>query len=353
MSEPIIELDGMEKHFDQSASVVEAVKNRLLGQESPKVRAVDGIDLTLERNQVQGVIGESGCGKTTLLKTLMGLHDPTGGEYRFDGKPVSEYDKSDWKEFRRRVQIIFQDPFNSLNPKMTVRESLKEPLRVHNLGDHEERILNVLEEVELQPAEKYLDRYPKQLSGGEKQRVSIGRALILDPDVILADEPVSMLDVSIQASILNMLGDLVSERDVSMFYISHDLSTVSYVCDRVNVMYLGRIVEDAPTEKLLREPKHPYTRALIGAIPIPDPDFGRERTDLRGTASDPIDLPPGCRFKDRCPERMPICDRRPLDVQADDDGTDHDVACHLYYDHEKRTGEAAPAEASEEVSADD
>jgi len=176
---------------------------------------------------------------------------------------------------------------------------------------------------------------PQQLSGGEKQRVSIARALIVEPDVILADEPVSMLDVSTQAAILQLLGDLTESFDVSMLYISHDLSTVSYVCDRVNVMYLGQIVERAPTKKLLDDPKHPYTQALINAIPIPDPHNDRTRTELRGSPGDPIDLPDGCRFKDRCPERMDVCDYEPQMVAVDDSGS-HQTACHLYYDHEKR-----------------
>jgi peptide/nickel transport system ATP-binding protein len=348
--EPLFELRGVEKHFSQTDNLIKTVTNELFGRDPPKVRAVDGINLELYPQQVQGVIGESGCGKSTLLMTLMGLHDPTGGELVFDGQPVSEFDKSDWKEFRRRVQIIFQDPFNSMDPKFTVRETLMEPLQVHDMDNKEERVYEALEHAELNPPEKYLDRLPKQLSGGEKQRVSIARALVLEPDVILADEPVSMLDVSTQAAVLNLLSDLTENLGVAMFYISHDLSTVSYVCEKVNVMYLGRIVEEAPTSQLIDEPKHPYSKALIKAIPIPDPHFARERTTMQGSPSDPINLPGGCRFKDRCPERMPICDERPLDWELD---ADRQVACHLYYDHEEVTSSAGAAPEEAVVSDDD
>lgn len=331
---PVMELRDLNKHFDPTANILDSLRNMLFGDESPQIRAVDGINLDLQHNQVQGIIGESGCGKSTLLSTLMGLHKPTSGEFLLDGEPISEFDKSDWKMFRRRVQMIFQDPFNAMNPKFSVRDVLREPLNIHNIDYTEETFLEVLEQVQLSPAKDYLDRRESQLSGGEKQRVSIAKALIPDPDVILADEPVSMLDVSTQAAILQLLDDLVDEYDVSMFYISHDLSTVAYICDRVNVMYLGRVVESAPTRELLDNPKHPYTQALIRAIPVPDPDYNREPTSLNGTPGDPSDLPQGCRFKDRCPERMEICDREPIFAEHDD-LDDHPVACHLYYDHEE------------------
>lgn len=328
---PIMELDSLSKLFHKETNILESLKNAILGQEAEKIRAVDELNLTLSRQSVEGVVGESGCGKTTLLLTLMGLHKPTGGELYFDGEPISEFDKKDWKEFRRRVQIIFQDPFNAMDPKLNVRETLKEPLSIHNLGNKEERSRDILRQVELNPPEKYLDRMPKQLSGGEKQRVAIGRALILEPDVILADEPVSMLDVSTQASILKLLRKLTDDLGVSMVYISHDLSTVSYVCDYINVMYLGRIVESQPTEDIIDDPMHPYTQALISAIPVPDPHQNRKRTSMEGRPSDPIGLPSGCRFKDRCPERMEICDKKPLLWDVDEE---RQVACHLYYDHE-------------------
>lgn len=331
--ERIMELRELERTFDQTNSFMDTLRSAILGKDIKKIRAVDGVNMELYKGNVQGVIGESGCGKTTLLETLMGLYSPTDGEIFFDGQPTSEFTKSDWREFRRRVQIIFQDPFNSMDPKYTVRETLKEPLKIHNIGKKEDRIYEALEDVKLNPPEKYIDQVPQQLSGGEKQRVSIARALILEPDVVLADEPVSMLDVSTQAAVLEDLSDITDNRDVAMFYISHDLSTVSYICDQVNVMYLGRFVESAATHELLSNPKHPYTQALINAIPIPDPHYERERTSMQGSPSDPIDLPEGCRFKDRCPERMDVCDTTPLYIDAGERDQEHRVACHLYYDH--------------------
>jgi peptide/nickel transport system ATP-binding protein len=339
-TEPVLELKGLEKHFYQSGGLVDTI----LRKDGTPIPAVDGVDLTLGTNEVKGVIGESGCGKTTLLKTLAGLHDRTGGELRFRGEEVAGFDKSDWKQFRRNVQIIFQDPFDSLNPKMDVNTILREPLRIHDIGDRDRRVKEILEKVELNPPERYLDKRPYQLSGGEKQRVSIARALILEPEVVLADEPVSMLDVSTQASILKLLSNLITEFDLSMIYISHDLSTVSYICDEVNVMYLGRIVESAPTKQLLEAPKHPYSEALVDAIPLPDPSNHRERTDLEGSTPEPGAIGNGCRFKDRCPQRMDVCENTPAFV-PNDDGEGH-VACHLYYDHSEVTAAETEVEPS-------
>jgi peptide/nickel transport system ATP-binding protein len=327
---PLLELRGLEKHFEQKRSIKEIAFRK----EKPPVQAVDGVSFELNENESKAIIGESGCGKSTLLKTLMGLHDHTGGRLFYKGRDTGGFVDSDWKEFRRNVQMIFQDPFNSLDPKKTVRSTLTQPLKVHKMSDKEQRIREVLEEVELNPVEKYIDRFPGQLSGGERQRVSIARALVLDPDVILADEPVSMLDVSTQAAILQKLKKLIETKDISMLYISHDVSTVSYVADVIKVMYLGRIVESAPTETLLSEPKHPYSQALISSIPVPDPTHEREHPDVHGSPRDPIDLGEGCRFRDRCPEEMDVCGTTPEYVETD---PDHSVACHLCYDHDART----------------
>ena len=236
---------------------------------------------------------------------------------------MSEFDKDDWLRYRRNVQIIFQDPFDSLDPKQRVRTILLEPLRIHGIDNKNERIHDILEQVNLGPAEQYLPLYPSQLSGGEKQRVAVARALILEPEIILADEPVSMLDVSTQAAVLRLLSHLTDEMGVSMVYISHDLSTVSYVCDSVSVMYLGRLVERAPMIKLIDDPKHLYTQALVNSIPIPDPYHERETIELQGSPREPIGLSEGCRFRDRCPERMDICDRTPMDVELGEIGRAH------------------------------
>lgn len=326
MSEtPVLEIQNLKKYFDRKGGFI----NSLLGEAKEPIKAVDDVSLELRENDVQGVIGESGCGKSTLLKTVIGLEDPTGGDIVYKGQPLSDFSQKDWKQFRKNVQIIFQNPFESLDPKFTVRESLIEPLKIHGVDYSEERIHEALERVQLSPPQKYLDRLPKQLSGGEKQRVSIARAIIVEPDIILADEPVSMLDVSTQAAILRLLSDLTEDLGLSMIYISHDLSTVSDICDEIHVMYLGRVVETAPTNQILDDPMHPYSQALIDAIPVPDPFHNRPRTRLEGSPPSPEELEDGCRFKDRCPERMPRCDTKPKTVETD---PEQFTACHLHYE---------------------
>lgn len=350
MTDAVLEGRNLKKYFTRRSGF----RDLLPGRQSEPIKAVDDVSFELHENESIGVIGESGCGKTTLLMTLMGLYDLTDGEMVLNGRSTSDFDRKDWKEYRRRVQIIFQDPFNSLDPKMSVRSALKEPLKIHGIGDQDARAHDILETVELRPSEQYIDRRPHQLSGGEKQRVSIARALVLEPDVILADEPVSMLDVSTQAAVLRLLSRLMEEMGVSMMYISHDLSTVSYVCDSINVMYLGRIVEQGPTDELISNPKHPYSQALIDAIPLPDPHENRARTTMEGAPRDPIGLGEGCRFRDRCPERMDICEVTPEFVEVEgEDITYRRAACHLYYDHEAETQPEpqeppAPAEVGED-----
>jgi len=329
-SETILSVENLRKYFNKDTNFIQS----LLGSDEVTTRAVDDVTFDIKRNEAQAVIGESGCGKSTLLMTLMGLLDRTGGTIEYKGKQVSEFGRSDWKSYRSNIQIIFQDPFNSLDPKYTVRESLEEPLQIHDIGDRDRRVRDICEQVKLTPVDDYLDRRPEQLSGGELQRVSIARALIIEPEVILADEPVSMLDVSTQASILNLLAELIEDMGVALLYISHDLSTVSYVSDTINVMYLGRIVESGPTEQIIDDPKHPYSQALINAIPIPDPYYDRQRTLLEGTAEHSAELWNGCRFRDRCPDRMDICETVPRTVEVDDQ---HHAACHLYYEHDQAT----------------
>lgn len=321
---PILEITNLKKYFTQSSGFID----QLFGN-TQDIQAVDDVSFSVYENESHGVIGESGCGKTTLMKTLVGLQDPTAGNIKFKGKDIADFSRGDWRDFRSSVQIILQDPFNALDPKMRVEETLREQLQIHNYGNQDQRINDVLKDVELTPPERYRKRLPSQLSGGEKQRVSIARALILEPDVLLADEPVSMLDVSTQASALKLLENLIDEYGLSMFYISHDLSTVSYVCDTVHVMYLGRIVESAPTLQLIDDPKHPYSQALVDAIPLPDPYFERGRTEIEGIPRDPIEIGEGCRFRDRCPERMDACEVTPKYKETEED---HRVACHLYYD---------------------
>jgi len=319
----LLEIRNLRKYFEKERNIVET----LLRRESSEIQAVDGVSFSLEQNDSIAVIGESGCGKTTLLKTLIGLHDIDGGDIYYKGRPVSEFDSTAWKEYRRKVQVIFQDPFNSLDPKMSVRDTLKEPLRIHGIANKDERVRDILRQVELDPPEKFLDRKPPQLSGGEKQRISIARALIVEPDIILADEPVSMLDVSTQAAVLEMLNELIEDFGVAMIYISHDLSTVVHVSERINVMYLGRIVESAPVDRLLEEQKHPYTRELMNAVPIPDPHHDREQTTLSGSPRDPVDLGQGCRFRDRCPDVMDVCEKTPAFEELE---PGWQTACHLH-----------------------
>jgi peptide/nickel transport system ATP-binding protein len=299
--EPLLEADGITKEFPRSTGIVDT----LLRRSKEPLRAVDDVSLTLSANEIRGVIGESGCGKTTLLKMLGQLMTPTEGTIRYKGTDIAAMSKSERMSFRSDVQFIFQDPFNSLNPRMTVRETLGEVLKIHNFDNREQRIHDVLERVELNPPERFIDQRPPALSGGEKQRVSIARALAVEPSILLADEPVSMLDVSTQASILKLLSDLSTELGVSILYISHDISTVSYLCEDINVMYLGRLIETGPTKALIEAPKHPYTKALIQAVPVPDPHNNRARTQLEGATPDPIGLGDGCRFRDRCPSIIP------------------------------------------------
>ena len=295
------------------------------------VHAVDDVDLELRRGEVIALVGESGCGKSTLSLTLMGLEEATEGSIIFEGKDITHANNQERKAIRQRIQMIFQDPYESLNPTQTIEEIVSEPLVVHGLTpNHDERrdrVRRALEDSGLKPAEDYLHRFPHQLSGGQRQRVVIAGALVLEPHLLLADEPVSMLDVSIRAEIINLLADLRKSRGISVIFITHDLGTVGYFADRVAVMYLGRIVESGTMTDVLKSPQHPYTQALLSVIPVPNPRLRKKRLILQGETPNPIDLPTGCRFHPRCPVAIDVCresDPRLLNVSET-----HRAACLL------------------------
>ena len=289
------------------------------------LRAVDGVSLTVERGESVGLVGESGCGKSTLGKTLLRLVEPTAGAIRFDDADIATLPPAAVRPYRRRMQMIFQDPFGSLNPRHTVGEILATPLAVHGLADRAERrrrVGRIIDRVGLPAAA--VDRYPHEFSGGQRQRIGIARALVLEPDLIICDEPVSALDLSIQAQILNLLVDMKAEFGLSYLFISHDLSVVRYFTDRVLVMYLGRIVESAPGADLWARPRHPYTRALIEAVP--DPARRRHAAPLPGDLPSPENVPTGCRFHPRCPLATALCASSEPQPRAV--GAGHTVACH-------------------------
>jgi oligopeptide/dipeptide ABC transporter ATP-binding protein len=300
----LLEVEGLKKYFD-------AGRPGLFSKDAAVVHAVDGVDLTLHKGEVIALVGESGCGKSTLALLLMGLEDPTVGKISFEGRDITHLNDRERKDVRRKIQMVFQDPYESLNPTQTIEEIITEPLIVHGIGkdqaEREDRVKKALEDAGLKPAEVYRHRYPHELSGGQRQRVVIAGALVLEPEIILADEPVSMLDVSIRAEIINLLAELRISRQIAVIFITHDLGSVGFFADRVAVMYLGRIVEIGTMLEVLENPQHPYTKALLSVIPVPNPRLRRERIILQGETPNPIDLPTGCRFHPRCPVAIPIC----------------------------------------------
>ncbi|MEK7879140.1 MAG: ABC transporter ATP-binding protein, partial [candidate division NC10 bacterium] len=301
----LLEVTGLKKWFPVESGFFATLTGRSSGR---LLRAVDGISLRIEEQEGFGLAGESGAGKSVTGELLVRLQQPTAGQIVFKGQEVTAISGSALRQFRREVQMIFQDPYESLNPRFTVMSAVMEPLRIHGIGDREARVVQALERAELRPVDKYLTRYPHQLSGGERQRVAIARAMVLEPRFVVADEPTSMLDVSVRAGVLNLLRALQEELGLSLLFISHDFSTIRYLCRRTAIMYLGRIVEEGETGQILTRPLHPYTRELLAAIPVPDPDAHRRRTTLKGEIPNPIDLPVGCRFQGRCPYRMKICE---------------------------------------------
>ena len=303
-------------------------------QANSYVHAVSHLNLQIRRGESVGLVGESGCGKTTTGKLLTRLLDPTDGHIFLsaeDGKvDIANLRGKDMKTFRRRVQMIFQDPYESMNPRLTIYDTVAEPLNVQGIGsvvEREARVADLLETVGLAPASSFLFRYPHELSGGQRQRVAIARALVINPDFVVADEPTSMLDVSVRTGVMHLMQDLADRFGVTYLYITHDLAVARYMCDRIAVMYLGKIVEIGETEEVLHNPQHPYTRALLSAVPVPDPTYQRKPIEIKGGISRPVDPQPRCRFYDRCPLADSVCDGNdhpPLE----DKGGEHYVACY-------------------------
>jgi len=319
---PLLEVENLKKHFP--------IRIGLWGRIRGHVKAVDGVSFRIWPGETLGVVGESGCGKTTLGRMLLRLIEATEGRICFDSVDLLRLSKKDMRIQRRKMQIIFQDPYSSLNPRMTVGGIIGEALKIHRLATRQElprRVTDLLEMVGL-PA-SYVRRYPHEFSGGQRQRIGIARALAVDPRFIVADEPVSALDVSIQAQIINLMQDLQRDLGLTYLFIAHDLSVVRHISDRVAVMYLGRIVELAARDQLYSEPAHPYTRALLSAVPVPDPQFRRRRVILKGDVPNPASVPRGCPFHPRCPERQDICDR--IVPELKDLGNGHQAACLLSY----------------------
>jgi oligopeptide/dipeptide ABC transporter ATP-binding protein len=318
----MLQVENLVKHF----SVSQTAWQVLLRRPPQLVRAVDGVSFSLAKGETLAVVGESGCGKTTIARSLIGLEEPTSGTIKLEGEEVKP---SNLKSLRQRAQMIFQDPYESLNPRATILDIVSEPLVVHGLTKKREerlaRVKTALEEAGLRPAEDYFLRYPHELSGGQRQRVVIAGAMVLQPQLLIADEPLSMLDVSIRAEILNLLRDLQKKRGVSILFITHDLSTVAYFADRIAVMYLGRIVESGKTAEVLQNPQHPYTQALLSVIPVPNPRQRRERLILQGETPNPLHLPSGCRFHPRCPAAQALCAQ--TDPPAQTLSPTHTAAC--------------------------
>lgn len=323
--EALITVRNLTKHYGGVGGLLARWK-----KDAPVVRAIDGIDFTVGRGERIGLLGESGCGKTTTGRLLLKLTEPTDGEIVYDGRPLAKIGRAEQKNFRRKAQLIFQNPFEALNPRFTLWRCLTEPLV--NAGiprpEHRSYVERALDLARFSGGRNLLDRHPHQLSGGQLQRVVIARALILSPEFVVADEPVSMLDVSVRAGILNLLREVSAKLSLSAVYVSHDLSLVRYLCSRTIVMYLGTIVEDGPTEEIIRTPLHPYTRALIAAVPTPDPAQNRAPLPIGATPPDARRQAQGCRFADRCPAVMARCrEETPLPNAVT---AGHRVACHLY-----------------------
>jgi len=323
MSDYILEVNNLKKYF--------SIKGGVFWKEIGKVYAVDDVSIKIKPGETVGLVGESGCGKSTLGRTICRLYEPTNGDILFNNINIIKIKKMKFKDIRKNIQMIFQDPYESLNPRHTVGDIIAEPFIVHKIGNAKERIENVvklLNQVGLQ--EDCINRFPHEFSGGQRQRIGIARAIALNPKLIICDEPVSALDVSIQSQILNLLLDLQNKLKLTYLFIAHDLAVVKHISDRVAVMYLGKIVEFTDADTIYKRPLHPYTKALVSAIPVPDPTKRAKRQVLKGDVPSPINPPKGCRFHTRCPYAVDICKKvEPILKQADNDlKIDHLVSCH-------------------------
>ena len=320
-SKNILEVEGLQKHF--------VIKTNFFGKPTHFLKAVDNVDFTVERGTTIGVVGESGCGKTTLGRTILGLYDVTGGKVVFDGHDITNLKKKQMLKYRTRMQYIFQDPYSSLPPRMTVGSIIAEAVRIHGIVPKEQvydYVQGVMKKCGLQP--QYYDRYPHEFSGGQRQRICIARALAVQPELVICDEPVSALDVSIQAQIINLLKDLQKTMGLTYVFISHDLSVVKYITDRILVMYLGNAMELGDTDEIFDNPLHPYTQALFSAVPVPDPDVKMNRIILEGDIPSPANPPKGCKFHTRCAKCMNVCRYKEPQYMAVKGN--HYVKCHLY-----------------------
>jgi peptide/nickel transport system ATP-binding protein len=327
--EVVISIRGLKKYFSLKRGFVKSLRGRDL-----YVRAVDGVSLDLHRGEILGLVGESGCGKTTTGRLIARLERPTEGHILFEGVDIASLLGREMFQFRKDLQMIFQDPYESLNPRYSVLRAVSEPLIIHGMGSTKEEradlVVRALEDAGLRPGTDFLGRFPHELSGGQRQRVAIARAMVLNPKVVVADEPVSMLDVSIRAGVMNLMLDLRDEHRIPYLFITHDIAVARYMSDRIAVMYLGRIVETGPTDEVIRRPTHPYTRALLAAVPVPNPEHEYSKVPITGELPSPIDLPSGCRFRTRCVYAQQICkDVEPPLVEV---APGHSAECHFAHD---------------------